>query len=243
MQSVREAITLCRAARNEAGIRIRQPLERAVVISSRQQSQKAIQAFTHLIIEEVNVRNVEFGENLSQFMQKRAQPVFKSLGPQFGSQVNRVAEVIRRLTPEEISTLEKGKEIRIDLGGKMNGKISAENVDIVTEPVEGYIIQSDGDLSVALDISLNQDLVAEGLAREFVNRVQHMRKEAGYDVTDRIQVCYEATTAMHDAIQLKKEYIQQEILAVSIEDHLDKKAHHRDWKIENEKIYIHIERI
>jgi isoleucyl-tRNA synthetase len=243
MRNVREAVTLCRAARNEAGIRIRQPLERAVVISSCQQSQKAIQAFMGLIIEEVNVRKVEFQEDVSQFMQKRAQPVFKSLGPKFGSQVNQAAEVIRNLTPKEIAVLEKGKEVEIDLGGKTHGEISAENVDIVSEAMEGFIVQSDGDFSVALDISLNEDLVAEGLAREFVNRVQHMRKEAGYEVTDRIHVSYQATAEMDHAIQTKEEYIQQEILAVSIDKDMNKKTFHREWDIEKEKIHINIERI
>ncbi|MCJ7813675.1 DUF5915 domain-containing protein, partial [bacterium] len=243
MRRTREVVTLCRAARNEVGIRIRQPLERAIVISSDERSRETIRELSSLVIEEVNVRKIEFENDISKFMKKQAQPVFKTLGPIFGSQVNQVAEIIRRLTPDKIAVLEKGEEIQIDLDGKKQGKISAEHVDIVSEAVEGFVIQSNADFSVALDIALNEELVAEGLAREFVNRVQHMRKEAGYLVTDRIQVYYEATTGMHKAIRLKKEYIQQEILAVSITDRYQEKAIHREWEIEKEQIQISMERV
>ena len=243
MHRTREVVTLCRAARNEVGIRIRQPLERAIVISSDERSRKTIRELSNLVIEEVNVRKIEFENDISKFMKKQAQPVFKTLGPAFGSQVNQVAEIIRRLTPEKIAILEKGKEIRIDIDGKKQGKINAEHVNILSETMEGFVIQSNADFSIALDIALNEELVAEGLAREFVNRVQHMRKEAGYLVTDRIQVYYEATTGMHKAIRLKKEYIQQEILAVSITDRYQEKAFHREWEIEKEKIQISMERV
>lgn len=243
MKIARDVVTLCRSARNEACLKVRQPLERAIVITSGHRSRDAIQVLEYLIKDEINVRRLDFAEDTYQILEKRARPVFKSLGPKFGSQVNQVAEIIRGFTPDEIDCLEKGNKVRISLNSRKHVEVDLEDVEIIEETLKGFVVQSNNELTVALDTKLTEDLVAEGLAREFVNRVQNMRKESGFRVTDRIQVYYDATPAIKRAIQLKKNYIQEEVLAVALKDHFKKEENHRDWDIGNEKVRVCIERV
>jgi len=243
MRAAREVVTLCRSARNEAGIRVRQPLERTVIVASGSRHQEMIRSLGKLITEEVNVRRLEFAKDVSQLVEKKARPVFKNLGPKFGSRVNEAAEIIRGFCAEEIDRIEKGEKIRICLDQSQDGEVEFEDVEIVSEALEGLVVQSNGELTVALDTRLNDELVSEGLAREFVSRVQHMRREAGFQVTDRVRVYYEATPAVQEAIRSRKDYIQGEILAVSLMDHLEKDGFQREWEIEKEKIHIGIERV
>lgn len=243
MRMARDIVTLCRSARNKASIKVRQPLERLIIVISGQRQREAIQMLEHLITDEVNVRCLEFVEESSQLMEKKVTPVFKSLGPKFGSQVNQVAEIIRGFNSIEICHLEEGEKIRINVGQGKHAEVGLEDVEIVSQARAGLVVQSNGEMLVALDIKLNEDLVAEGLAREFVNRVQHMRKEAEFQVTDRIRLYYEATSAIQTAIQVKNDYIQEEVLAVSLKDHFQEGEFHQEWEIENERVQVGIERI
>ena len=243
MKAARVVVSLCRSARNEARLRVRQPLARAIVVAEGQKRRDAIQSLEHLITEEVNIRHIEFADDASQLMGKKAQPVFKNLGPKFGSQVNRVAEIIRGFSSEEIDRLEKGERIHVTLDRGKHGDVDMGDVEIVLEAYPGLVVLEDSEITVALDTRLNEDLVAEGLAREFVNRVQNMRKDAGFQVTDRIRVYYEATPALRRAIRKKENYIREEILSASLDDGFDQGEYTQDWEIEREKIRIGIERV
>lgn len=243
MKAARELVSLCHSARNEAGYRIRQPLERVIVVTQSSKRREAIQALKQLILEEVNVRHIEFVDDASRLMEKKAEPVFRKLGPKFGAQVNKVADIIRGFSPKEIERLENKEMISISLDKRKHGDIGHEDVEIVSEARSGLIVQTEGEWIVALDTKLNEDLVTEGLAREFVNRVQNMRKRAGFEVTDRIRVYYEATPAMHRAIRLKKDFITGEILSVSMEDRFKEGSYHQDWEIERERMHVGIERV
>ncbi len=243
MKVVREVVTLCRSARNEAGIKVRQPLARTIIVASGEKRREAIKVFERLITEEVNVRRIEFANDASELMEKRAKPVFKNLGPRFGSNVNKIAEVIRNFNTDEIARLERDNKILISLDGENDVEIRLEDVEIVSEALEGLVVQSNSELVVALDTNLDEDLVAEGLAREFVNRVQHMRKEAGFQVTDRIKIYYDATPGIHRAITSKKNYVQEEVLAVSIMAQFKEGDFQKEWNIDNEKVHVGIERI
>jgi isoleucyl-tRNA synthetase len=243
MKSAREVVSLCRSARNEAGIKVRQPLERIIIITSGKHRREAIQAMDYFITEEVNVRKIEFVENLSSIMIKRAKPVFQKLGPKFGSQVNKVAKLIKQLGNEEIEHLENGENIHVNLDQNQDGLIVLEDIEIYSEPHHGFVLQADSDLTVARDTQLNDDLIAEGLTREFVNRIQHMRKEACFDVTDRIRVYYDATENIRKSICSKEDYVREEILAISLDNNFKQGEFYREWEFEGEKIKIGLERI
>ena len=243
MRLTREVVSLCRSARNEAGIKVRQPLERTLIAVEEEETREAIQESESLILEEVNVRNLEFVDDSTVLFEKKAKPIFKNLGPKFGTQVNLVAEVIRRFEGHDLDMIENGKGIRISLDGGKTGEVSPEDVEIVQEPAHGLVIQSDGNLLVALDIRLSEDLVAEGLAREVVNRVQNMRRDAGFQITDRIRVYYDATSTLRRAVRLKTDYIQEEVLARTLADEFKEGDYSQEWKIEREKIRIGIEKV
>jgi len=243
MRMAREVVSLCRSARNEAGLRVRQPLERVIIVISGQRRQDAVGQLEKLILEEINVHNIEFEDDLSQLLEKKATPVFKSLGPKFGAQVNQVAEIIRGFSLSEIDRLENGEKISITVDRGKHGEVEREDVEIVSEARSGLAVQSEGDLTIALDTKLNEDLVSEGLAREFINRVQNMRKSAGFQVTDRINVCYEASSTIHRAIRQKADYIRAEILAVSMIDSFKEGTFNQKWEIEQDKIHVGIEQV
>ncbi|NQT25264.1 isoleucine--tRNA ligase [candidate division KSB1 bacterium] len=243
MRLVRTVVTLCLAARNEAGIKVRQPLERAIVVVSGDGIQKSIQEFEALILDELNINKLEFAQDTSDLYQKEAKPVFRNLGPKFGSHVNQVAEIIRKFSEEEIQKLENGESLHISVNGGKHGEIELKDVEIELTAPKGLEVQTDSDITVALDTKLNEDLVVEGLAREFVNRIQNMRKEAGFSVTDRIEVHYEASSALHRAIRFKSTEIQTEILAAMIHDQFDPADFEREWQIDHETVKVGIKRL
>jgi len=174
---------------------------------------------------------------------KKAKPVFKNLGPTFGSYVNQVSDIIRGFDTDEIEKLEKGESIRISLDNGKHGEVTLNDVEIISESKHGLVVQTEGDITVALDTKLTEDLVAEGLAREFINRIQNMRKDAGFEVTDRIKIFYEASPALHRAVRKKEDYIKQEVLATEMTEPFKKADFDKSWEIDNEKSQIGIQRI
>ena len=243
MKTARDVVSLCRTARNNAQIKVRQPLEKAIVWISDSGKRSAIATLNRLIVEEINVRKLEFTDDASTMMEKHARPVFKKLGPKFGTHVNRVSEIIKNFSGEEVDRLEKGETVHITVDGGKHGEIVLQDVEVVTEARSGLAVQTDGDITVALDTRLNEDLVAEGLARELVNRIQHMRKDAGFNVTDRIRVYFSATPALRRAIHVKGKTVCEEVLAGSLSDSFREGEYHQEWEIEKEKIRLGIERI
>ena len=240
MALAREVVSLCRSARNEAGIKVRQPLKRSIVVVSGKRQREAIQKLESLITNEVNIRELEFADDATQILEKKALPVFKNLGPKFGSHVNQAADIIRRFTPDEIRQLESGEAIHISLDKGKHGEVVLADVDVVSDAVEGLVVQSNAELTVALDTRLDDDLIAEGLSREFVNRIQNMRRDAGLEVVDRIHVYYEASDKMQHAIRLKHEYIKEEVLAVSLEEGFQKGKYHKEWELDQEWLKVGI---
>ncbi|MFH1943082.1 MAG: isoleucine--tRNA ligase [bacterium] len=243
MRLAREVVSLCRSARNKAGIRVRQPLERTIVVVSSERIKEAIRALEGIIKEEVNVRRLEFTDNVSELSERRAKPVFKELGPKFGPQVNQAAEIIRGFSTDEIRRLEQGEKIRISLGKGKHFDVESKDVEIFEEPMQSLVVESNGELTVALDIKLSEELITDGLAREFVNRIQHMRKEAEFQVTDRICVYFEASPNLHRAVLNKADYVQEEVLAVSLIDHFEEGEYNREWQMDGERVRLGIGRI
>jgi isoleucyl-tRNA synthetase len=241
MNIARSVVTIARSLRNEANIRVRQPLRKTIIVTDKKNN-VGIRQLEKLILQEINVRVLEFADDSEKLMVKRAKPVFKTLGPKLGSHVNQIADRIKQFSPEEIDQLQKGRKICITLGQKFQAEVELEDIEIYTEVIEGFVIQSNENLTVALDINLDEELKIEGLAREFVNRVQNMRKEADFLVTDRILLYVKSEPVIRKAIKNKYEYICGEVLAVSMIDRFGKGEFYREWEIENEKVQIGIER-
>ena len=242
MDLVRRIVFLGRSLRNEATIKVRQPLESISILAHSALHRQLVTDMSHLILEELNVKEIKFVTDQRQLLIRKAEPIFKNLGPKFGKNVNKAADAIRAFSDADIaSLLEHGSRILVIDGHE--ARIVPEDINLSTENKQGMIAATEGDLTVALDLKITEALRYEGLAREFVNRVQNMRKEAGYEVTDRIQIWLQASDEMNAAVEKQSDYIKNETLCESLQ--LGEKGgnYNKEWKIDEEKIQVGIAKI
>lgn len=233
MDLVRRIVFLGRSLRNEAGIKVRQPLANIVIVAQSDRRKQLVHGMENLITEELNVKGIKFVSDEKQLLRKKAEPIFKNIGPKFGKSVNQAAEIIRSFTEEEIDhLLENGGRLLVIDGHE--AKIVPEDLNILHENRPGLVTETDGDLTVALETEITEDLLHEGLAREFVNRVQNMRKEAGFDVTDRIVIYTQASPLLTKAIEKMADYIKNETLCEALEPGKVAGDFVKDWKIGDE---------
>ncbi|RMD95588.1 MAG: isoleucine--tRNA ligase, partial [Calditrichaeota bacterium] len=218
------------------------PLPRLYVVPRNAADREKILKMAGLICEELNVKEIAFAGDAAQLMHKKVEPVFKKLGPKLGPMLKKAVEQIRALTPEQIAELETHGELKLSIEGK-EVVLLLEDVKISAEGAEGLAASLEGQLPVALDLQLNEELIAEGLAREVVNRIQNMRKEAGFDVVDRIEIAFEATERLARAIETQQEYIMKETLAEKIYPGPNGLEVARDWKIDGEAVHLEIKRV
>src|SRR5262249_27234731 len=171
-----------------------------------------------------------FVDESSPIVRKTANPNFKVIGPKFGKSVNAVAKRIREMSSAEVNELDKTGSFSTEVNG-MPVVVVVEDVTITAQSMEGWLVDSDGKLTVALDTTLTPELVNEGLAREFVNRIQNMRKDSGFAVTDRIRIRFEATARVQEAVTRMSEYVMSETLANDIQAGKDGAEHWTKWEI------------
>ncbi len=205
-------VGLVRAMRMRSNLKVRQPLKKIIVPVSNERDRASLRQMEGVILEEVNVKQIEYVSDESGIVRKKAKPNFKTLGPKFGKFVQPIAARIREFTPAEINQLEAQGFFKVPVNGS-EYVISKEDVEVLHEDIEGWLVESDGTLTVALDTELNEELINEGLAREFVNRVQNMRKESGFEVTDRIKIYHRSSHRLAKALERMASYIKQETLA------------------------------
>ncbi len=211
MSIAEKVVYLTRSMRAKANLKVRQPL-RKIIIAVDPALRTAIQEMTDVILEEVNIKELEILEDDSSIVNKTAKPNFKVIGPKYGKLVKPLAAAIREIGKEQIEELESAGELTLTVNGE-EVTISRDDVEIQSSEIEGWMVESEGNITVAVDKELDNELIAEGYAREFVNRVQNMRKDSGLDVVDRIKVFYRADKKFVDFIEKFSEYIGQEILA------------------------------
>ena len=203
--------------RNKIGINVRQPLLRIILPLYEDEERQAIESVKEIILDEVNVKNIEYVKDDTGIVEKTAKPNFPVLGKKMGSKMKKLVPAIKNLSPDEISEFEKEGVIHLDIGDHEPVRLTDSDVEIIRSGLHGWSVESESGLTVAVDTELSSELRDEGLAREFINRVQNMRKEADFDVTDRIEVAYSGNNELLEAVDNQKEYISSEILAVAIE--------------------------
>ena len=170
-----------------------------------------------VILEEVNIKELLILTDDSEIVNKSAKANFKSIGPKFGKKVKAVAEIIKNFTKEEISKIEKGNNIVLTLEGE-ELTITKDDVEVISSEITGWIVEAEAGITVAIDTELDEALLEEGLAREFVNRIQNMRKDSGFDVTDKIIISFTASEKFVKAISNFKQYISTETLAEKLSE-------------------------
>ncbi|MEK7748575.1 MAG: DUF5915 domain-containing protein, partial [Bacteroidota bacterium] len=215
MKRAMRLVSLVRAMRMKTNLKVRQPLRKILIPVHSDREKKEIEQMREVILEEINVKDIEFVTEESGIFRKKAKPNFKTLGPKYGKSVQVVAGRIRELTSAEIGALQKHGTLALSINGS-DYTVLPEDVEILHEDVKGWLVESDGTVTVALDAELTEELVEEGLAREFVNRVQNLRKDSGFEVTDRIKIYYKSSDRLSKALDRMASYVQQETLATEI---------------------------
>jgi isoleucyl-tRNA synthetase len=197
-------------------IKVRQPLQK-VMIPVLDANQKAeIEAISDLIKAEVNVKEIELLDDASGILVKQIKPNFKTLGPRFGKDIGLISKYIQEFSPQQISELERLGVINIELSGK-NITLALSDVEITSQDIEGWLVANSGNITVALDITISEELKKEGIARELINRIQNLRKDAGFEVTDTIHIRIEAQDdLLKEAIEANADYIKAETLTETI---------------------------
>lgn len=215
MEMAQQISSMVLSLRKKQNIRVRQPLQKIMIPVLNQKFQDQLELVKDLVLSEVNVKELIYLKDSDGVIKKKIKPDFKKLGPRFGSQMKVVAAAIQQLSAQEISTIEQRGEISLSISGEIFN-VKADEVEILSEDIPGWLVESNGGLTVALDITITDFLRNEGLSREVINRVQNLRKESGLDVTDRIRVYVDSTAELQTAISDNLAYICNEILAESI---------------------------
>ncbi len=213
MALAQTAVNLGHFLRKQRDMKVRQPLSRAVVVSARRGVIEALRPMADVIAEELNVKSVEFGTDESRFVSLTAKANFKALGSRLGKRMKAAASAIEALPSEELERLRGGETITLEIGdGSPAVELSADDVLVQRIEHEGMTVANEGAVTIALDTRLDQALINEGMAREFVSKVQAMRKDNGCDVSQRISIRYEADSATAAAIADHADYICAETL-------------------------------
>ena len=241
MEAARSVVVLGRAARNAESIKTRQPLARLLVAGVPEASRDGVKALDELVLAELNVKKMEWAaaEDLTSLT---ASPIFPALGPKHGKNVNQVAEAIRAMPADDVARLQAGENVSVSVGDDA-AVVEPSDVEIGTTSREGFSVQADGGLSVALDTALSDELIDEGFAREMINKIQFMRKEAGFDVVDRIEVTYEAGERLKTAMERFASRVAAETLAQSISVGEGEGELQREWDVNGEWARIAVERV
>ncbi|TFH28103.1 MAG: isoleucine--tRNA ligase [Bacteroidia bacterium] len=201
--------------RRKVNIKVRQPLNKMMLPVSDPAFREQVEAVKALILNEVNVKDIEYITNTAGILVKRIKPNFKTLGPRFGKQMKEVSGVINGLEQEQIAAFEKAGSYEIQVSGA-HVLLGLEDVEIISEDIPGWLVANEGAITVALDIHITEKLRQEGMARELVNRIQNIRKESGFDVTDKIEVLIERHELISDAVESHGKYIGSQTLARSV---------------------------
>ena len=208
--------SLTLSLRAKEKIKVRQPLNKIMIPVNNDEQKKQISAVSELIKREVNVKKIEFIEGQSDLLIKRVKPNFKNLGPRFGAQMKEIASIVAKFTPEQIQKLEATSKIHLIIN-KKNVTFDITDFEIFSNDIEGWLVAHEGNITVALDITIDEDLIDEGISRELISRIQNIRKTSGFEVTDRIKIVILYNDIIARAIDKNIDYIKSETLANSID--------------------------
>ncbi len=208
--------SLVLSLRKREKLRVRQPLQRILLPILDDRFEAQVEAVKDLILSETNIKDIEYVKDSSGLLKKSAKPNFKTLGRRLGKQMKQAAAIISALSTEEINRIEQEGKYLLEIDGQVH-ELGPEDFDIRAEDIPGWLVASDGRLVVALDITLTDELLAEGMARELVNRIQNLRKQKGLEVTDHIKLQIEKKPELERTFKLFGDYICSETLADELE--------------------------
>lgn len=215
MQVAQDVTSMVLALRRKANLKVRQPLSTIMVPVLNDRQKSDIEAMSALILSEVNVKGLKYVGNEDGVLVKKVKPDFKKLGPKYGKNMKLIAKLISEMSQSDIIEFEKNGQFTFDVNGAP-ATVETCDVEIISEDIPGWLVANEGNLTVALDITVTDELKREGIAREIVNRIQNIRKDKDFDITDRIKVAISANENSDAAIEEYKEYISKQVLADEI---------------------------
>ena len=201
--------------RRKVNIKVRQPLQKMMVPVMEKGFQQKFEAVKDLILNEVNVKEVEYISDTAGILVKKVKPNFKSLGPRYGKLMKEISAAIAKMDQEEIAAYEREGSFDLKLQDQVI-TLGPDDAEVISEDIPGWLVANEGKITIALDVTINDELRYEGIAREFINRIQNIRKESGFEVTDKINIEIEKNEAINKAIEKHKEYIGSQTLAADI---------------------------
>ncbi len=216
MQLAQDISSMVLSLRKKANIRVRQPLNKILIPLHDESFKDKMEAIKHLVMAEVNVENIEYIHNTEGLLKKKVKPDFKALGPKVGGKMKQLMTSVAELNQEQIAELEKEGKLSLQLGDTYFD-LTLSDVEILSEDIPGWQVTNLGRLTVALDTTITLDLRNKGIARELVNRIQNIRKDKGFEVTDKITVKIKGPDSVRQSVSNNLEYIRTEILATSLE--------------------------
>ena len=222
MEKAQTISSLVLSIRQKEKIKVRQPLQRIMVPILDEKQKQEIEAVADLIKSEVNVKEIELLDDASGILVKQIKPNFKTLGPKYGRDMKQIAATVAKFEQEDIQKIEQNGEIIIKIENK-SINLQLQDVEIASQDIEGWLVASSGNITVALDVTINDDLRKEGIARELVNRIQNIRKESGFEVTDKIDIKILKDGCIEEAVESNINYIKTETLTAELnfEEKLD----------------------
>lgn len=238
MELAQKLTSLTLALRKKADIKVRQPLSHIMIPTTVQNIKENLKSVEDLIKAEVNVKEIKTVEDSDSILVKRIKPDFKKLGPKCGKAMKSVAATLQTLPQEEIRKFENEGSYTLCIDGSQIN-ISTTDVEIFSEDIPGWLVANDGNLTIALDITVTEELKQEGLARELVNRIQNMRKSGGLNIIDKINIYISADAEYRKAIEIFDEYIRQQVLGLNI-SLTDDLSEAQEWDIDGKKIRVKI---
>ena len=216
INQARLIVSLGLSLRKKEQIKVRQPLQKLMIPVKNETERKALLAVADQIKSEINVKELELLDDASAVLVKEIKPNFKTLGPRFGKEMQLVTKAIKNLTDTQIKTIEEQGKLDIIINEK-NSTLERSDIEITTKDIEGWLIATGNGMTVALDITLNQSLIDEGISRELVNRIQNLRKDAGLEVTDKIAVQVVQHDLLEKAVEANKAYVMEETLSDTLD--------------------------
>lgn len=216
MEAAQTISSLVLSLRAKEKIKVRQPLQKIMIPVDNAQQKEEILAVSDLIKHEVNVKEIELLDDASGILVKQIKPNFKTLGPRFGKDMKLIANIIKGFDAQDIKNIEQNSTLDVAVHGK-NITLGLDDVEITSQDIEGWLVANEGALTVALDVTISNNLRKEGIARELVNRIQNLRKDSGFEVTDRIDVRLQKDEHVVTAIQDNIAYIKAETLTEDLE--------------------------
>ncbi|RLD67467.1 MAG: isoleucine--tRNA ligase [Bacteroidetes bacterium] len=222
MQMAQTLSSMVLSLRKQSKNRVRQPLNKVMIPVKNTEMREQLDLIRDLILAETNVKQMEFITEDADILVKKIKPNFKTLGPKYGKLMKQIVVAVNKFSAADIQAIDSNGTYDIDIDGN-KVQLSIEDVEITTQDIPGWAVSTSGKLTVALDLTLTEELIMEGMARELVNRIQNLRKDSDFDVVDKIHVKFKGNLSMKESVEQNFDYICSETLAESFEmvDHFD----------------------